>query len=131
VLPDTIRIIFKIESRDSKEFCKRRNHDFHKNENNKTSVDYNNYYCIFLWTSEDGIHFNTYEKGFHRVNQYEKIDMKQVAIHYGLQNREYAKFERPQLLIKNGKPDYMYVPSGVNIYGGDCTVSYVLKFISD
>ncbi len=81
-----------------------------------------------LWTSEDGIHFNDFEKGYHRINQYTNVDMKQVAVHYGPQNREYAKFERPQLLLKNGTPDYMYVPSGINIYGDDCTVSYVLKF---
>ncbi len=84
-----------------------------------------------LWTSEDGIRYNTYEKGFHRINQYANIDMKQVAVHYGPQGRDYAKFERPQLLLKEGKPSFMYVPSGTNIYGGDCTVSYVLKFKSN
>lgn len=81
-----------------------------------------------LWTSEDGIKFNHYEKGFHRINQYTKIDMDDVAVHYGPQNREYAKFERPQVLLKNGEVQYLYVPSGTTIYGGDCTVSYVLKF---
>ncbi|WP_167618921.1 glycoside hydrolase family protein [Maribellus sediminis] len=84
-----------------------------------------------LWTSEDGIHFDTYEKGFHRINQYTNVDMNKVAVHYGPKNRSYAKFERPQLLLKNGKPEYLYVPSGTNIYGGDCTVSYVLKFKND
>lgn len=81
-----------------------------------------------LWTSEDGIHFNDYEKGFHRINRYTDIDMKQVAVHYGPQNSEYAKFERPQILLKNGKPQYLYAPSGINIFGDDCTISYVLKF---
>lgn len=81
-----------------------------------------------LWTSEDGIHFDNYEKGFHRINDYTDIDMAKVAVLYGHQNRVYAKFERPQLLFKDEKPAYMYVPSGTNIYGGDCTVSYVLKF---
>ncbi|MCE4564946.1 glycoside hydrolase family protein [Maribellus sp. CM-23] len=81
-----------------------------------------------LWTSEDGIHFDKYEKGFHRINQYTSVDMNTVAVHYGPKNRGYAKFERPQLLLKNGKPEYLYVASGTNIYGGDCTVSYVLKF---
>ncbi len=81
-----------------------------------------------LWTSEDGIHFDTYEKGFHRINDYTNVDMKKVAVHYGTKNRKYAKFERPQVLLKEGKPWYLYVPSGTNIYGGACTVSYVLKF---
>ncbi len=81
-----------------------------------------------LWTSKDGIHFDTYEKGFHRINDYTNVDMKKVAVHYGPKNRKYAKFERPQVLLKDGKPWYLYVPSGTNIYGGACTVSYVLKF---
>ncbi len=84
-----------------------------------------------LWTSEDGIHFNTYEKGFHRINAYTNVDMKKVAVHYGSKDREYAKFERPQILLKDGNPWYLYVPSGTNIYGDDYTVSYVLKFKKD
>lgn len=82
-----------------------------------------------LWTSDDGIQFNTYEKGFHRINQYKNLNMSKVATHYGPGGREYAKFERPQVLLKNSKPAYLYVPSGTNIYGGECTVSYVLKFV--
>ena len=81
-----------------------------------------------LWSSEDGFQFETYEKGFHRINDYTNVDMTKVAVHYGLENRKYAKFERPQLLLIDGKPEYLYLPSGNNIYGGDCTVSYVLKF---
>lgn len=81
-----------------------------------------------LWTSVDGMYYTAYEKGFHRINHYTPIDMDQVAVHYGPQNREYAKFERPQVLLKNNRPAYLYGSSGTNIYGGDCTVSYVLKF---
>ena len=81
-----------------------------------------------LWTSEDGIHFNTYEKGFHRINEYVDFAPSKVAIHYGPGERAYSKFERPQVLLKEGKPWYLYAPSGHNILGGDCTLSYVLKF---
>lgn len=84
-----------------------------------------------LWTSDDGIHFDTYEKGFHRINEYTDVDLKKVAVHYGPKNRDYAKFERPQILLKDGNPWYLYVPSGTNISGGDCTVNYVLKFKKD
>ncbi|MCK5821755.1 MAG: glycoside hydrolase family protein [Bacteroidales bacterium] len=83
-----------------------------------------------LWTSEDGIHFDTYEKGFHHINDYTEFEMSDIAIHYGPTGRSYAKFERPQLLLIDGEPVYLYVPSGSNIYGGDCTVSYTLKFNS-
>ncbi|MEN8248295.1 MAG: glycoside hydrolase family protein [Bacteroidota bacterium] len=81
-----------------------------------------------LWTSEDGIHFNTYEKGFHHINDYTDVDMEKVAVYYGPKDREYAKFERPQVLLIDSKPQYLYVPSGTNIYGGNSTVSYVLRF---
>lgn len=81
-----------------------------------------------LWTSDDGIHFDHYEKGFHRINAYTEIDRSKMAVHYGPEKKEYAKFERPQMLLKDGNPWYLYVPSGTNIYGGDCTVSYVLQF---
>ena len=80
-----------------------------------------------LWTSEDGILFNTYEKGFHRINQYVDIDMDKVAVHYGNQHFGHAKFERPQVLLKDGVPQYLYTPSGINIRGDDCTVSHVLR----
>ena len=78
-----------------------------------------------LWTSEDGIKFDKYEKGFHRINAYTNVDMAKTTIIYG---PNYAKFERPQVLLIDGKPAYLYVPSGVNFYGGECTKSYVLKF---
>jgi len=84
-----------------------------------------------LWTSEDGIHFDTFEKGFHHINTYHEFNMTNAKVHYGPRSRSYAKFERPQLLILDGEILYMYAPSGTNIYGGDCTVSYVMKYEND
>lgn len=82
-----------------------------------------------LWSSDDGIRFTEYEKGFHHINDYTKIDMSKVNTIYGMGRGKYAKFERPQVLLKDGKPAYVYLASGTNIYGGACTVSYVLKFV--
>ncbi len=82
-----------------------------------------------LWSSDDGIHFKIKEQGFKRVGEYTEVDMSKVTTHYGPKDRAYVKFERPQLLIIDDKPKYLYVPSGRNIYGGDCTISYVLKFV--
>ncbi|MEN8201504.1 MAG: glycoside hydrolase family protein [Bacteroidota bacterium] len=79
-----------------------------------------------LWTSGDGIHFNEYEKGFKRIDEYTSVDTSIALTHYG--NPNIFKFERPQILMQNGKPTYLYLTSGTNIYGGSCTVSYVLKF---
>lgn len=82
-----------------------------------------------LWTSDDGIKFTSNEKGFHRLSTYIKVDLKAASVLYGSQARRYAKFERPQVLMINGKPAYLYVASGTNIAGQDHTVNYVLKYI--
>lgn len=82
-----------------------------------------------LWTSDDGIKFSSREKGFHRLSDYTKVDLQKSAVLYGSQGRRYAKFERPQLLMMNGKPSYLYVASGTNIAGQDHTVNYILKYV--
>jgi hypothetical protein len=79
-----------------------------------------------LWKSRDGVDFQRYEAGYHLMDSYvDARDMKPVW-HYGPRNLK--KFERPQVLIQDGKPAWLYVASGCNIMGGDCTVSYVLKY---
>jgi hypothetical protein len=80
-----------------------------------------------LWKSEDGITFTSYEKAYHRIGYYTDVDME-ISKHIYGGNKGYAKFERPQVLLKDGKPAYLFAPSGDNIYGDDCTVSYVLRF---
>lgn len=80
-----------------------------------------------LWKSEDGIHFNSYEAGFKLIDEYiTDTSVLKPKWFYGSKDR--MKFERPQVLMLNGKPSWLYVASGCNIYGGDSTVSYVLKF---
>ena len=80
-----------------------------------------------LWLSDDGINFNEYKKGFHRMDDYTYVDKQKKTVHYGPENIGYSKFERPQLLLIDGEPKYLYVSSGHNIYGGNSPVSYVLK----
>ena len=82
-----------------------------------------------LWSSDDGINFGSPIQAFHLASHYlggtSKIS-KKAKMHYGSERR--FKFERPQLLLdKNGAPTHLYVPSGLNIYEGSSTVSYVLK----
>ncbi|NPA35564.1 MAG: hypothetical protein GXO47_01825 [Chlorobi bacterium] len=38
-----------------------------------------------------------------------------------------AKFERPKVLMLDGKPAYLFAPSGWNVKGGDRTVCNILK----
>ena len=65
------------------------------------------------------------EPGFDLIEAYVgKEKLKNAVQHYGGK----IKFERPQLLLIDGKPKYLYAPSGYNIFGGDSTVSYVLRF---
>jgi hypothetical protein len=79
-----------------------------------------------LWSSDDGIKFTDVEKGYHTIDEYVPAEkLEHAERHYG---PEVIKFERPQILMKDGKPAYLYAPSGYNIFGGGSTVSYVLKF---
>jgi len=78
-----------------------------------------------LWTSEDGIHFDRAEPGFDLIETYVgKEKLKNAVRYYGGK----IKFERPQVLLVDGKPKYLYAPSGYHIFGGPSTVSYVLHF---
>jgi len=79
-----------------------------------------------LWKSGDGLLFDEKEQGFYPAVKYlGKKKLKSASKHYG---GKIFKFERPQLLLMNGRPAYMYAPSGHNFFGGPSTVSYVLKF---
>ena len=81
-----------------------------------------------LWKSDDGVSFGEKELGFKLINEYvDPKEIKNPKWYYG--SKDKMKFERPQVLIIDGKLAYLYVGSGCNIYGGDATVSYVLKFM--
>lgn len=81
-----------------------------------------------LWKSKNGVSFDHNEQGFKLISEYvDPKNIKDPKWYYG--QRDEMKFERPQILMIDGKPGYLYVASGCNIYGGDATVSYVLKFV--
>jgi len=77
-----------------------------------------------LWESDDGLNFENPCVGYGLIQNYFKYDVEKTRRYYG---PNVVKFERPQILVINGKPAYMYAPSGHNIMGGEATVSYVLK----
>jgi len=79
-----------------------------------------------LWSSDDGIRFTEAEQGFYPVVKY--LDSSKLinrVKHYG---GDIVKFERPQVLLINDKPAYMYAPSGFHFFGKDATASYVMKY---
>ena len=80
-----------------------------------------------LWKSEDGINFTEREPGFNLFVDYVgKEALVNGKMLYGTD----LKFERPQVLLINDEPAYLYVPSGINKDGNDGTASYILKFKS-
>lgn len=79
-----------------------------------------------LWKSDDGVHFDENEQGFYLFKRYLRPEQYKNERHiYG----NLRKLERPQLLMKDGKPWYLYAPTGTNINGGANVVPYILKYI--
>ena len=80
-----------------------------------------------LWESEDGFYFS--EKNVNRAYndlQYYNAFTKQDSIYIFRGDKE-GHLERPQLLIEDGKPSYMYVATGVNTEKGYGSCSHVFK----
>lgn len=79
-----------------------------------------------LWTSDTPTDFKLCdaEIGFLQTSDYcKKLDASKARVLYG----NTFKFERPGILMIDGKPAYFYGPSGINLDGDDHTVSYVMK----
>lgn len=79
-----------------------------------------------LWKSKDGLTFKLEDAtvAYDRLPVYYKdFDEKKVTKIYGPD----PKLERPKVLMIDGRPAYLYGPSGWNISGGERTVSHVLK----
>ena len=82
-----------------------------------------------LWQSDDGLHFNLTEQGFYPVEKYlGNKKLRKAKRHYG---GETIKFERPQLLLIDKEPAYLYVTSGYHFFGKESTASYVMRFKKD
>lgn len=79
-----------------------------------------------LWVSEDGIHFKPEwaQLGFDLIPRYfAGYDPTRVKKIYGGD----PKFERPKVLCLEGRPAWLYAPSGWNVTGGNRTVAHVLR----
>jgi len=79
-----------------------------------------------LWESNDGLHFDLAEQAFYPVEKYlGKKKLRKARKHYGGNT---IKFERPQLLLIDGEPAYLYVTSGHHFFGKESTASYAMRF---
>jgi len=79
-----------------------------------------------LWISDDGRYFNPehVQVGFDRIPAYyEDVPLSKIKKIYG----SAPKFERPKILMIDGKPSFMYAPSGWAVHGGQRTACYVLS----
>lgn len=79
-----------------------------------------------LWQSNDPTRFKLSDAsiGFLKTSDYcRNVDLSKARMLYGSE----FKFERPGILIMNGRPAYFYGPSGVNLDGDDHTCSYVMR----
>jgi hypothetical protein len=76
-----------------------------------------------LWKSDDGIRFSDApERGYYPPSHYlPKVERTLMRSYYGA-----GTFQRPQVLMQNGRPTHLYVASGSIINGADGTVCYVL-----
>ncbi len=77
-----------------------------------------------LLTSQDGLHFEFTEAvpGFGKMADYISPELVKASPNY-----RGPKFERPQLLMKDGVPTHLYAPGGVNIHGGKGSCCYLFK----
>lgn len=79
-----------------------------------------------LWVSSDGLQFNPAwtQVGYDLIPRYfsEFAPGKTRKI-YG----PHPKLERPKVLMTDGKPAYLFAPSGWAVHGGERTATYVLK----
>ncbi len=78
-----------------------------------------------LWTSKDGKKFNKPLPGFHNLGKHYFPDgvPKNAKGHYTKQH----KCERPQILMIDGEPRYLYAPSGTALDGSDGTNCYLFS----
>jgi len=79
-----------------------------------------------LWVSDDALIFHLEEQGFYPAEKYlGKEALQNARRHYG---GNIIKFERPQILMINKEPAYLYVTSGTHFFGKESTASYVMRF---
>ncbi len=78
-----------------------------------------------IWESEDGLNFGEPKQAFTVLKKYLGGDIPAAA--FRTKGEAGDKFERPQILMIDGKPAYIYMPSGTNISGGKGSAGYVLK----
>ena len=87
--------------------------------------------CGLLWVSDDGMSFD-YEKtylGFHHLDHY--IGKGEAAKLMNYRGSAQGHLERPQVLFIDGKPQYLYMATGLGFPAPYGSCSYVFKMSLD
>ncbi len=82
-----------------------------------------------IWESDDGIDFGEPKQAFTVLKNYLCGSIPSSANR--TKGKAGDKFERPQILMIDNKPAYIYMPSGTNVLGGKGSAGYVLKINLD
>ena len=77
------------------------------------------------WVSKDGLQFGKPTLAYHRLDYYvKKSDFPNARRIYG---SGIWKCERPQFLVEQGEPRFMYAPSGISLDGDRATESHIFQ----
>ncbi|WP_283433937.1 glycoside hydrolase family protein [Neorhodopirellula lusitana] len=77
------------------------------------------------WVSDDGLKFRSPTQAYYPLDHYiKKADYPNAKTIYG---PGIWKCERPQILVENGEPKWLYAPSGISLDGDPATESHVFE----
>ncbi len=85
-----------------------------------------------FWRSEDGLKFGPPALGYYRFDKY--VSQEQYPRTHGVKGRRiksYAKIVRPQILMENGRPAWLYAPSGACEKGRGYSDCHVFRIMTD
>ena len=79
------------------------------------------------WSSDDGLHFSeqSTKRAFEELEYY--MSKEALASSKVYRGERSGHLERPQLLLENGKPAYLFVATGINDRDGYGSCSHIFK----
>lgn len=77
------------------------------------------------WISADGLKFGLPTQAYRPLDHY--IDKNDFPLARTIYGSGIWKCERPQILIENGEPKWLYAPSGISLDGDLATESHVFQ----
>jgi len=85
-----------------------------------------------FWQSEDGLKFGSPTLGYYHFDKY--VSQQHYPRTHGVKGRplkSYSKIVRPQILIEDGRPAWLYAPSGACEKGRAYSDCHVFRIMTD